>query len=183
MIAVISGTNREGSRTLLVARLLADVYARQGTEVRLLDLRTLPAALFAPTSYGDEVPAFQEDFVGPILESRGLHIVVPEYNGSFPGVLKYMIDMLPWPAAFEDRPVAFTGLSKGRTGAMRPVEQLQMIYGHRNAYIYPRRVFIPSVTQVFGPEGTLLDEDLGKRLEAQAKGFAQFAQTLGSTRG
>ena len=72
-------------------------------------------------------PAAFARFSSAILTSDGVHLVTPEYNGGAPGVLKYFIDMLKFPEAFEQRPVAFTGLAAGQWGALRPVEQLAAI--------------------------------------------------------
>ena len=103
---------------------------------------------------------------------------MPEYNGGAPGVLKYFIDLLPFPESFEGRPVAFTGVAAGMFGALRPVEQLQQIFGYRNAYIYPNRVFIAGVHEVLTEDGKLTDEKLQLRLASQARGFAAFIRSL-----
>ena len=55
-------------------------------------------------------------------------MVAPEYNGSIPGALKYFIDLLPFPEAFEDRPVAFVGIASGRVGRFAyGIEHLQHV--------------------------------------------------------
>jgi len=95
-----------------------------------------------------------------------------------PGVLKYFIDMLKFPQAFERRPVAFTGLSAGRWGALRPVEQLAAIFSYRNAHLYPDRVFLPGIGDRLSPQGRLTDEDSLQRLNAQAAGFVAFVKRL-----
>ena len=105
-------------------------------------------------------------------------MVVPEYNGSMPGVLKYFIDLLPFPESFDGRPVAFTGVAAGMFGALRPVEQLQQVFGYRNAYLFPNRVFVMGVHEVLTDDGKIMDEKLQLRLVAQAKGFAGFIKSL-----
>jgi NAD(P)H-dependent FMN reductase len=107
-----------------------------------------------------------------------LVIVTPEYNGGVPGVLKYFVDMLPFPESFASRPVCFVGLAAGIWGALRPVEQLQAIFGYRNAYIFPERVFIPGVGKLLDEAGRLTSADLEQRLAAQAAGFTVFVETL-----
>jgi NAD(P)H-dependent FMN reductase len=114
-----------------------------------------------------------------VVKSAGLHVVTPEYNGSFPGVLKYFIDMLKFPESFERKPVAFIGLAAGIFGALRPVEQLQGIFGYRNAHVYPDRVFIAGAGQKFTPDGQLTDEALNARIAVQVDGFARFVQRVG----
>jgi NAD(P)H-dependent FMN reductase len=113
-----------------------------------------------------------------VLQASGLHVVTPEYNGGLPGVLKYFIDMLKFPESFERRPVCFTGLAAGVWGALRPVEQLQAIFGYRNAYIYPERVFMPGIGKLLDAQGGLTDADLLKRLRTQAEGFTGFVERI-----
>ncbi|MBN2068592.1 MAG: NAD(P)H-dependent oxidoreductase [Opitutales bacterium] len=180
MICILSGTNRPGNNSLKVATLLKQAYENSGESVTLLDLQKLPPEIFSPAAYGDKPEAFTQEFSGKILEASGLHLVVGEYNGSFPGVLKYFIDMLPFPDAFEGRPTAFTGLAAGAHGGIRAVEQLQQVFGYRNAYIYPKRVFIPFIFDELIDQETLKSEDLQKRLQQQASGFLEFTRALHS---
>jgi NAD(P)H-dependent FMN reductase len=107
-------------------------------------------------------------------------VVTPEYNGSFPGVLKLFIDMLSFPDSLENKPVAFTGLAAGMWGGLRPVEQLQMVFAYRNAHAFPQRVFIPGVHGVLDAEGGFNDGELRQRLESQAEGFVTFVRQLGA---
>ena len=177
MITLIVGTNRPGSNTGKVARHLEEIYAELKVPLRVLDLTQLPPEIFSPNSYAEKPKAFQP-FSTAILESSGLHVVTPEYNGSVPGVLKYFIDMLKFPESFERRPVCFTGLAAGIWGALRPVEQLQAIFGYRNAYIYPERVFLPQINSLLDPNGRLKDADLLGRLKKQAEGFTSFVESV-----
>jgi len=143
----------------------------------LLDLADMSAEIFSPTSYAEKPAGFAK-FTDAILASDGLVIVTPEYNGSVPGVLKYFIDMLPFPESFERRPVCFVGLSAGIWGALRPVEQLQAIFGYRNAFVFPERVFMPGIGKVLDAAGKFTNEDMPKRLTAQATGFVEFVEKL-----
>jgi NAD(P)H-dependent FMN reductase len=176
-ITLLSGTNRPGSNTRKIVAELEAIYAALGTPATVLDLAELPAEIFSAASYGEK-PASFAPFSDAILASDGLHIVTPEYNGSVPGILKYFIDMLKFPESFEHRPVAFTGLAAGMWGALRPVEQLQAIFGYRNAHLFPERVFLPGIFGSLGEDGKLSDETLRQRLTAQAAGFLKFVGKL-----
>lgn len=177
MITIIAGTNRPDSNTLKVAQYLLGQYTQSGVDAQILNLGKLPAACFDPAAYAEKPDGFKP-FADAVLNSSGLHIVTPEYNGGFPGVLKYFIDLLPFPESFEDRPVAFTGVAAGQFGALRPVEQLQQIFAYRNAYLYPSRVFLMGVFNLIDDKGKLSDEKTLERLDGQAKGFAAFVQTV-----
>jgi NAD(P)H-dependent FMN reductase len=177
MMTLLVGTNRPGSSTRKVARHVEEIYAKLKVPLRVLDLAQLPPEIFSPGSYGEK-PASFAPFADGVLQASGLHVVTPEYNGSVPGVLKYFIDMLKFPESFEDRPVCFTGLSAGTWGALRPVEQLQAIFGYRNAYIFPRRVFLPGIGKLLDASGRLQDTELLQRLNEQAEGFIAFVERL-----
>jgi chromate reductase len=176
MIEIISGTNRPGSNTRKVAAQVEAAYKSLGVPMRLLDLATMPPEIFAPSSYAQKPAGFLK-LTDRILAADGLVVVTPEYNGGLPGILKYFIDMLPFPESFEHRPACFVGLSAGIWGALRPVEQLQAIFGYRNAYVYPERVFIPSIHKMLNESGQL-DSEMEKRLKQQAEGFTGFVESL-----
>jgi len=175
MMTLLVGTNRPGSNTRKVARHIEEIYAELKVPLRVLDLAQLPPEIFSPDSYGEKPKSFQP-FSDGVLQASGLHVITPEYNGGIPGVLKYFIDMLEFPESFEHRPVCFTGVAAGIWGALRPVEQLQAIFGYRNAYIYPERVFMPGIGRLIDANGRLTDADLLKRLRAQAEGFVGFVE-------
>jgi NAD(P)H-dependent FMN reductase len=86
--------------------------------------------------------------------------------------------MLKFPESFENRPVCFTGLGAGIWGALRPVEQLQAIFGYRNAYLFPERVFLPRINELLDDAGRLKDPELLQRLRSQAEGFVDFVERL-----
>jgi chromate reductase, NAD(P)H dehydrogenase (quinone) len=178
-ILIISGTNRPGSNAMKVARVIESHYRAANTETNLFSLVDLPAEIFSPSGYATKPPAMVA-IQQRILAAAGLHIVIPEYNGSFPGVLKYFIDMLKFPESFERKPVAFVGESAGIFGALRAVEQLQTIFCYRNAYLLPDRVFIPGIHQKFDPDDTLNDPAINQRLANQAIEFPKFIQRIGS---
>jgi len=177
MITLVVGTNRPGSNTRKVALEVRRLYAELGTELGWVDLAELPAGIFAPSAYATK-PADFEPFSQAILRASGLIIVTPEYNGGFPGVLKYFIDMLKFPESFERRPVCFIGLSAGVWGALRPLEQLQQLFLYRGAHIYPERVYLPKIGDLLDAGDRLTQSDVVERLRAQAAGFITFVKQL-----
>lgn len=178
MIVIISGTNRAGNNSIKISRHVAGLYRGMGEAVELLDLQALPAEAFLPGVFAEKPESLTRAFTDKILAADGLVVVVPEYNGSFPGILKHFVDLLPFPESFNCRPVAFIGLAAGYHGAMRAVEQLQMVFAYRNAHLFNRRVFIPAVHKVLGDDGSIADVDLKGRLEDQATHFRKYVRSL-----
>ena len=180
-ILIVSGTNRPNSSTLRIARRVEQHYRDARIRTELLNLEDLPPEIFSPQAYAAKPPAFRA-IQTKVLDCVGLHIVLPEYNGSFPGVLKYFIDLLKFPESFEHKPTAFTGVTSGSWGALRAVEQLQLVFGYRNAHIFPDRVFISTVSQKFPPDLPPTDPALDERISRQTRGFAQFCGLFRATK-
>lgn len=177
MIAIVSGTNRPGSATLKVAGHVRKIHALQGAGTSFFDLHQLPAGLFEPSSYAEKPAAFKP-WCDQFLRASGLVFVIPEYNGGFPGALKYFYDLLPFPAALHRKPVCLIGLADGEFGALRSVEQFAQLLIYRQAHVYPERVFIPRIGPKLDPDGQLTDPEITRRLAAQAQGFREFQQAL-----
>ena len=137
MISLLVGTNREGSLSSVLTHWLGQVYQELGVEHKVLELSDLPPETFSPQAYTNK-PKKVEEFTDFILNSSGLVVVTPEYNGSMSGALKLFIDMLPFPESFENRPICYVGIASGQFGALRPVEHLQQVFGYRNAYNFPK---------------------------------------------
>ncbi len=178
-IVLISGTNRTGNRTIGITRHLEKIYRSLGADAQTLDLTNLPPEVFSPDAYSEK-PTTLLPWTNAVLGSNGLVIVAPEYNGSFPGALKYFIDLLPFPESFEGRPVCFVGLAAGSWGALRAIEHLQGIFGYRNAHIYPNRVFLPKVHAELETDGSP-QKEMNGRLKLQAEGFLDFVGRLHSS--
>lgn len=176
-ITILSGTDRPGSQALKIAHYIQPLYDRHGAEAKVVSLRDFPLREAEGGKYGESLPEI-EAFREQVIRTDGLVIVVPEYNGSFPGILKMFIDYLPFPEAFENMPIAFIGESSGAFGALRAVEQLQMVCAYRNAQIFPERVFIQRVTQNFSETDGIKDEFVSKLLDSQIQGFSRFVRQI-----
>lgn len=174
---IISGTNRPGSRTLQVSKLIQRLYKEEGETVEIIDLTQVGLEqVRGAAAYGDEVPPVMQAEIDKINSADGLIVVCPEYNGSMPGALKYFIDHWKYPDSYEFRPISLVGLG-GRFGALRPIEHLQGVFGYRNAFIYPERVFITDIFNAM-KDGELTDQRLLGLLKSQVKGFRAFTEAL-----
>ncbi len=176
---IISGTNRPGSRTRQIANLIQGLYQELAEEVEILDLAQLPFQELTGLQYGDSpIHLTWSEAVGKVTRSEGLIFVVPEYNGSFPGALKYFIDHWKFPESFEGRPICYVGLG-GLFGGLRPVEHLQQVMAYRNAFQYPGRIFLMNIFKTL-KEGKLEDPLACQLLRDQAIGFQKFVKGLES---
>lgn len=176
-IVIISGTNRPGSMCLRVSKEIERLYVEEKIPATVLDLVDLPAEIFSPAVAYGKKPAEFYAIQDQIIAAAGLHVVTPEYHGSFAGVLKYFFDMLDARKCFDEKPIALVGEATGMWGGLRAVEQLQMILSYCRAHMYRDRVMMPRVADSFA-DGALADEQMEKRLRAQVVGFARYAGLL-----
>ncbi|MEX0843630.1 MAG: NAD(P)H-dependent oxidoreductase [Balneolaceae bacterium] len=176
-LKIISSTDRPNSNALKVSAYVKSLYQSQGVNAEIVSLEDFPLEEVVGGRYGKKLPAI-EKFRDPIIQADGLIFVIPEYNGSFPGILKMFVDYLPFPEAFEKMPMAFIGEANGVFGALRAVEQFQMIANYRNALQFPERVFIPRVKDEFVEGEGLKDDFKQKLLESQVVNFVKFVESV-----
>lgn len=172
---IIVSTNRPGSKTRELAEVVRGIYDSQNDPVELIDLAQMPwTELKSP--YEKKQPSWLAEAIAKLDQSDGIILVVPEYNGSYPGILKYFIDHWTYPRTFEARPICFIGLG-GRWGGLRPIEHLQQVFGYRNGYGFPERVFVTQVDEKL-KDGKVQDAMVLGLLQTQAKNFKTFVDAL-----
>jgi NAD(P)H-dependent FMN reductase len=178
MIQVLVGTNRTGSRSEQFAQNICKKLKANGADAEVMNLSEIDWSEMNHHTYGsDAVPPSVKKMMLKINASDGLYIVCPEYNGSFPGALKMFIDYWDFPASFEKRPVCFTGMG-GIFGGLRPVEHLQQVFGYRNSFIFPERVFLRNVWEVMTKEGEVADDLMTTLIDQQITNFTKFIEAL-----
>jgi len=185
-IRIVSGTDRPGSNALKVSEYLKKRYEEQtetDADTGIIDLQDFPTAEVEGGKYGLKTPASVKSFYQPLLESDGLIMVCPEYNGGYPGILKLFIDYLPFPESLNKKPICFVGEANGAFGALRAVEQLQQVVGYRNAHVFPERVFISRVNKNFDEKEGIREPIQQKLLDSQIKNFIHFVKNLNKQEG
>jgi NAD(P)H-dependent FMN reductase len=178
MIVQLIATNRPGSNTAKVAAHVAEIYAARKSPLEVVDLHNLPPEIFDPSSYAEK-PAKFASMQESMTKATAVLVVTPEYNGGFPGVFKYFIDMLKFPETFAGKPFAFVGLSAGGGGAQRPVEQFTTLVHYLRGVVYPASVFIPGIHNHLDDAGRIKSAEIVERLEKQADGFIKFVGQVG----
>lgn len=176
-LRIISGTDRPNSNALLVSKYLQKRYRHAGINVPIIDLQEFPLEQVKGGRYGQELPDV-DSYVNQAVEADGLVVVVPEYNGGYPGILKLFIDYLPFPGSLDKKPIALVGEANGAFGALRAVEQLQQVFGYRNAHVFPERVFISRVNENFDKETGIQDELQQQLLVSQIANFPNFVRNV-----
>jgi NAD(P)H-dependent FMN reductase len=167
MITIISGSNRKDNNT----RKVSNEYLRILKEEYKLD-----AHLFAL----DELDVCQRDadFIKAeneiLIPSQKFIIVMPEYNGSYPGILKLMIDNTDVKNAWHNKKVLLVGVSTGRAGNLRGMEHLTGSLLHMKMLVHPNRLPISVVDKLMNEEGRFTDDNTLKAIQTQLNEFLNF---------
>ena len=163
MITVISGTNRPGSRTKIVADLFFELLKESTTEeVKFLDLVDMNLPLLTNEMYEKtgQHPCITDIQDNILLPSRLWVIISPEYNGSYPGILKLLIDSLSirrYKETFSGKKAALIGVATGRAGNFRGMEHLTGLLNYLNILVMPNKLPISSVDQFMDADRNLAD--------------------------
>ncbi len=173
MTTIISGTNREGSNTLKLAEYYHRQLSEKGFDSEILSLYELPDDLIKSDLYGKRSEAFQS-IQERISASSKFIFVIPEYNGSFPGVLKTFIDACSFPESFFGKKAALVGLSSGKYGNIRGIDHFTGICHYINMHVLPLRIHIPNIRKEFDENGNLFNEDTVKFTNQQIERFIEF---------
>ena len=173
MITIIAGTNRPNSNTLKVAKYYRNQLAEKGLQITLFDLQDLPANFIAENLYGKKTPAFDK-IQELITKTSKFLFVIPEYNGSYPGVLKTWIDACAFPESFYDKKACLVGISSGKYGNIRGIEHFSGVCAYLHLNVMPLRLHIPNIKQEINENGDLFMEDTLKFTNQQMDKFVAY---------
>ena len=173
MISIICTTDREDSNSLKVSQLYLKQLEAKGQTCQLLDLRSVPAQWIQDSSYGSNIPEFDELVQKFIRKADKLVFITPEYNGSFPGYVKYFMDACDY-GDFGGKKVALVGLASGRSGNVRGLDHLTGILHYIDAQVFKKKVYISQINALLPQNGELTDSLTLKEIDAQLEGFVTF---------
>jgi len=173
MVTIISGTNRPNSSTFKLAQYYQKRLREKGLEAGLLSLTQLPPDIIVSDLYNKRSEAFMpiQDIV---TQTDKFLFVIPEYNGSFPGVLKVFMDACGFPGSFYDKKAALTGLSSGKYGNIRGIDHFTGICHYLHLHVMPLKIHIGSIKNEFDADNNLFQKDTLQFTDEQMDKFILF---------
>ncbi len=166
MITIISATNRPGSNTRKIALAYQKEFAKQGIETTFLDLEWLEN-----TTRND---AFTDVETKVLIPTEKFVLISPEYNGTFSGVLKLLIDISEVGKAWHSKKAMLTGVASGRAGNLRGLDQLSNVCNHLKMNVLANKLPISSVHTLLNEQGALIDAGTEELIANQVKQFIAF---------
>ncbi|MXV17007.1 NADPH-dependent FMN reductase [Hufsiella ginkgonis] len=173
MITLLAATNREESFTLKLTRYYQKRLAELGIETNVLSLTSLPHNLISSDLYGKRSAEFQP-VQDQVTATTKFLFVIPEYNGSFPGILKTFIDACKFPESFYGKKAALTGISSGKYGNIRGIDHFTGVCHYVGMHVMPLRIHIPAIHKELDEHGNLFMEDTLRFTNQQINQFITF---------
>ena len=166
MITIIAGTNRNDSNTKKIAAEYKRLLTKKNIDCKILSLNA-----FQVYERNEAFVAMEKEY---LLAAEKIIIVLPEYNGSFPGILKLMIDNTDVKKVWPTKKILLAGVSSGRAGNLRGMEHLTGILLYLKANVHFNRLPISIVDALLNENGILSDEETIKNLNTQVEEFLLF---------
>lgn len=173
MITIISATNRPNSNSLKVAKFYQNLLRIREIESNILPLTSLPNHIYSPDFYdnpGEDFKPFQDI----LTQTQKFIFIIPEYNGSFPGVLKALIDACKFPDSFDNKKCALVGIATGKYGNIRGVEHFTGITHYCGMHVLPLKLHIPAIHNELNEDGEFFNEKTLKFIIQQVDKFIAF---------
>jgi NAD(P)H-dependent FMN reductase len=108
------------------------------------------------------------------IPSEKFLIIMPEYNGSFPGILKTMLDNTDIKRCWWHKKAALTGVAEGRAGNLRGMEHMTNILHYLKMHVLYNKLPISRINEEMDAAGNLLVEDTKAVIAQQVAEFIKF---------
>ena len=170
---IVSGTNRDGSNSLILANYYKNKFLEKGISSDIIDLRDLPHDFIFSNAYGKRTDEFRK-IQEVISKTDKFLFVIAEYNGSFPGVLKSFIDSCDFPDSFSGKKCAMVGLSAGKFGNLRGLEHFSGVANYVKMDVYHNKMYLPNIGNDINDDGEINTPQHVALIESQIEGFIDF---------
>ena len=173
MLSVICGTNRPDSNSEKVARNYCSILQEKGVGSVILKLEDLPNDFAFNAMFGKRLQAVDEAIDKHIRPFDKLVFILPEYHGSYPGVLKTFLDCMGQ-SDLEGKKAALVGLSDGMAGNLRGLDDLTNVLNFLKVDVLSRKPKLSRVSSSLNEGGAITDERCLRLLNEQIDYFLEF---------
>jgi|SRR5688572_14221189 len=174
MITVVSGSYRKDNLTISLSNTYIDILQERNQPFQLLDFRTLPVSfLYENEIFGSSSSEVNNLLKRYVVGADKFIFITPEYNGSFPGIVKAFIDISD-PASWAGKKAALAGTSTGRAGNLRGMDHLTSILEHLEIHVMPQKLPVSRIKQLMNHEMKITDQETIRAVTAQIDKFILY---------
>ncbi len=166
MITIISGTNRADSMSLRTAKAYYEILKEQKIDVSLLSLENKQV-----WERGPSMLAIEKQYLIP---AEKFIFIMPEYNASFPGILKVMIDNSDIKKCWWYKKAMLTGISDGRAGNLRGIEHMTSILHYMKVNVSYNKLLLSKIKDEIDMDANIIKPETGLLIMQQIEEFLEF---------
>lgn len=180
-ILAFAASHRASSVNRRLARYAGDLAGQAGAEIDFAEYREFDLPIFDADRWetGDLPPAALH-FAGRLSAADGWLLASPEYNWSFPGSLKNLIDWASvlQPLPFVGKTALLLSASPSLRGGMQGLLHLKLPLEHLGMFVYPQFFPLARAEDAFGGQNHIGDEKLARELEDLVARFLRYTVQL-----
>lgn len=120
---------------------------------------------------GDELLNIEQE---TLIPTKKFVFVMPEYNGSFPGILKTMIDNSDIKKCWWHKKAMMVGVADGRAGNLRGMEHMTNILHYLKINVLYNKIPLSRINEEVSKEGTILKPATEQVIKEQIEEFLVF---------
>jgi len=176
-----AASHRKESVNRKLVKLAADMALAEGASIDLAEYGTFDMPIYDDETYNSQaLPHALPKFVEHLQHSDGVIIATPEYNWSFPGSLKNIIDWASviTPNPFEGKTALLLSASPSLRGGAQGLIHLKVPFEALRVFVFPRIFTLARAADAFDVEGGLKDAKLGAELQEIVSGFVNTTKAL-----
>lgn len=163
---IIAATNRHQSNSYRVGLQYQEKFKASGIAASLHSLEGINLS-----ERSESLIVFEQSFLIPTSK---FIFIVPEYNGSYPGVFKTLIDLSSIKECWPGKKALLTGVATGRGGNIRGLEHLTGTLNYLNVFVFPNRLPISVVHEKLDPASGVFEKQTSDAIDLQIAEFIKF---------
>lgn len=176
-IGFLVGSFKEGSFNALVADKLMELLP-SGFEGEKLEIKQLP---FYTEEFDENPPAELTEFRSKLENLDGVIVVSPEYNRSYPGVLKNALDIGSRPygsSKWTGKPTGVVTVSPGSYGGFAANHHLRQVFTSLNMPVLQQpEMYLGNIHKCLNEDGSIGDKTV-EMLQGFVDAYARFFNQL-----
>jgi NAD(P)H-dependent FMN reductase len=150
MLTILISTNRPDSTTSKFAQWYSQLLAQKNIVHQIVSLEELPHDFIFSALYDHQNKNEQFNSIkAKINASTHFIFIIPEYNGSYPGVLKAFVDGMDFPQSFKNKKAALTGISSGPMGGALALSHFTDVLNYVGVHVMPIKPRVARIEKIF----------------------------------
>jgi NAD(P)H-dependent FMN reductase len=182
-LLIFAASHRKQSINRKLAAIAAELAKAQGAEIDFPEYGDFDMPIYDDELFDkNALPAAAERFVACLKKAEGIILSSPEYNWSFPGSLKNIID---WASAVTPNPFAgktalLLSASPSLRGGAQGLVHLKVPLEALGVFVFPRIFTLSRAAEMFDGNTGFNDTKLSAELEQLVNEFITVTGTISS---